>query len=152
MNTANTKTEIARHITAQAAAQAATAAARAAVQAAHARLKTLKHPSPAERATLQALEDLEAAAAAQADLDGIKKAMAPKWAAALGPGQKVICEWGTFTASERTAWKGAAAEALADWDEVAAHKLISRHTKISHRLTMAPSKAAQARYLAHLAP
>ena len=144
------RTEIAALITNLHAAQAQAMAAAVAVDAAHARLESLQAPSPAERATLQALDALKAAHEAVADLEGIKKDVCSRWAHALGPGHSVCTAAGTFTTTERTAWKGVAQELLNQWDPVAAHKLVQRHTKPSHRLTMAKQRTAQIAHLARL--
>ena len=125
-------------------------AATAAVEAAHARLQSLKTPSPAERDTLQALDALKAAHKAVADLEGIKKDVCSRWARDYGPGYSVCTAVGTFSTTERTAWKGVAQELLNQWDPVAAHKLVQRHTKPSHRLTMAKQRTAQIAHLARL--
>lgn len=132
------------------AATAEIAAARDTMEAARALLGAPPDPTPGERAALMAFDALRHAESRKADVDDMKRDLCSQWATALGSGHSVSTELGTFSTHDRTAWKPVAEELLQGWDPVAAHKLVSRHTKTSHRLTLAKGRRASANYLATL--
>lgn len=145
-----TKKNIHKLIEDTALATARTAAAAAQVVAAVDILRAKKDRSDDEDTLIKAFDALEAAHVAQEDHDGIRVDLCRRWARELGSGCSYNTAHGTFSISDRTSWKGACADALTAWDPVAAHKLVSEHTRPVHKLTTATPRANRAAYLARL--